>query len=49
MSLSVTIDDPKAYVKPWTNTMRWRLVPDTDLIESICEENNLDAPPMVGK
>ena len=27
----------------------WRLVPDTDLIESICEENNKDLPHMVGK
>ena len=49
MDLEVTIDDPQAYTKPWTIKMAWRLVPDTDLIESICEENNRDPAHMVGK
>jgi hypothetical protein len=49
MNIDVTIDDPKAYTKPWTVKLAWRLVPDTDLIESICEENNKDKPHMVGK
>jgi hypothetical protein len=49
MKIDVTIDDPKAYTKPWTVTLTWRLIPDTDLIESICEENNKDLPHMVGK
>jgi hypothetical protein len=29
--------------------MVWRLEPDQDLIESICEENNKDPQHMVGK
>ena len=49
MDIDVTIDDPKAYTKPWNVKLAWRLVPDTDLIESICEENNRDLPHMVGK
>ena len=49
INISVTIDDPKAYTKPWDVQLAWRLVPDTDLIESICEENNKDVPHMVGK
>jgi hypothetical protein len=49
INIDVTIDDPKAYTKPWNVRLAWRLVPDTDLIESICEENNLDWPHMVGK
>jgi len=49
INIDVTIDDPKAYTKPWKVTLNWRLVPDTDLIESICEENNRDLPHMVGK
>lgn len=49
MNITVTIDDPKAYTRPWDVNMTWRLVPDTDLIESICEENNRDLPHMVGK
>jgi hypothetical protein len=49
MDIAVTIDDPKAYTKPWDVNMAWRLIPDTDLIESICEENNRDPKHMVGK
>jgi hypothetical protein len=49
MNIDVLIDDAKAYTKPWSVTLTWRLVPDTDLIESICEENNKDLPHMVGK
>jgi hypothetical protein len=49
IDIDVTIDDPKAYSRPWDVKLAWRLVPDTDLIESICEENNRDLPHMVGK
>jgi hypothetical protein len=49
ITIDVTIDDPKAYTKPWNVKLTWRLVPDTDLIESICEENSKDLPHMVGK
>ena len=49
MDLLVTIDDPKAYTRPWTVEMRFRLLPDGELIEHICEENNRDLPHMVGK
>jgi hypothetical protein len=37
--LEVTVDDPKAYTKPWTAMMRQRIVVDTELIEEICLEN----------
>jgi len=47
--IDVTIDDPKAYTKPWNVQLSWTLQPDTELIESICEENNKDVPHMVGK
>lgn len=39
MDLAITIDDPKAYLKPWTATVKLRLLPDTDLIESFCEDH----------
>ncbi|MBV8730388.1 MAG: hypothetical protein JO336_11335, partial [Acidobacteriia bacterium] len=48
MDIDVTIDDPAAYTKPWNVKLAWRLEPDTDLIESICEENNRDPAHMVG-
>ena len=47
--IDVTIDDPKAYTKPWNVQLSWSLQPDIELIESICEENNKDLPHMVGK
>jgi hypothetical protein len=47
--IDVTIDDPKSYSKPWNVQLSWTLQPDTELIESICEENNKDVPHMVGK
>ena len=49
INIDVTIDDPMAYTKPWSVKLSWRLTPDTDLIESICEENSKDVPHMVGK
>src|SRR5688572_30439165 len=47
--IDVTIDDPKAYTRPWNVQLSWTLQPDWELIESICEENNRDLPHMVGK
>jgi hypothetical protein len=38
--VEVTIDDAKAYTRPWQVNLSWSLVPDVELIESICEENN---------
>jgi hypothetical protein len=46
---AITIDDPKAYTKPWTITENPSLLADTDLLESVCEENNKDARHIVGK
>lgn len=37
MMLSITIDDPKAFQKPWTVAVPLSLLPDTDLIESFCD------------
>lgn len=39
MDLAVTINDPKAYRKPWTIEAKLRLQPDTELLESFCDEN----------
>jgi hypothetical protein len=49
MIIDVTIDDPKAYTRPWNVQLSWTLQPGWELIESICEENNKDVPHMVGK
>ena len=43
LEIEVTVDDPKAYTKPWSVTLKHRLMVDTDLIEFICAENERDA------
>ena len=40
LEIDVTIDDPKAYTKPWTVRVNQRLIPDGELIEFVCNENN---------
>ena len=42
LDIQVTIDDPKAYTKAWTLNEPMQLVPDTDLIEFVCNENEKD-------
>jgi len=37
MEVLVTIDDPQSYTKPWTVKIGLRLLPDTDLIEDVCD------------
>jgi hypothetical protein len=49
LEIEVTIDDPKAYTKPWTVTVHQRILPDTDLIEFVCQENDKAGPHLIGK
>jgi len=48
MTMQITIDDPKAYTKPWGATLHYHLLPDTELIEYICD-NEKDTPHLVSK
>ncbi|HVZ20130.1 MAG TPA: hypothetical protein VG871_03660 [Vicinamibacterales bacterium] len=36
--IEVTVDDPKAYTKPWSVTLRQQFAGDTELIDEICAE-----------
>lgn len=38
MDIEVTFDDPAAYARPWTVALTAELVPDTGLLESVCNE-----------
>ncbi|HJT87021.1 MAG TPA: hypothetical protein VJ732_04170 [Bryobacteraceae bacterium] len=49
MDLTITIDDPKAYTRPWTVTEPVHLLPDTELLEFICNENNRDLGHLPGQ
>ncbi len=37
MELQITIEDPKAYSRPWTVKLPYTLLADTELIETVCE------------
>ncbi len=39
LQIDVTLEDPKAYTKPWTVRIDQRLLPDEEPIEFICNEN----------
>lgn len=49
MEIDITIEDPKAYTRPWTIKLKHNIVLDTDLIDYICTENEKDIPHMIGK
>jgi hypothetical protein len=49
MEIQFTIDDPKVYTKPWSFTRRFDLLPDTELLEYICNENEKDLKHIVDK
>jgi hypothetical protein len=49
LEIEVTIDDPKAYTKPWTVSVHQRIMVDTELIEFVCQENEVDAPHLTAK
>jgi hypothetical protein len=44
MEIELTVDDPKAYTKPWTVKLNHTIRVDTDLIDFICSENEKDTP-----
>jgi hypothetical protein len=48
IALQITIDDPKAYTKPWTVDEELKLMVDSELIEFICNENNRDVAHLLG-
>jgi hypothetical protein len=47
--LQETIDDPKAYAKPFTVKHTLHLLADSEILENICNENEKDAVHLVGK
>jgi hypothetical protein len=49
MEVQMTIDDPKTYTGPFTIKLKQRLLPDTDLLESFCAENEKDSAHVEGK
>jgi hypothetical protein len=48
LEIQVTVDDSKVFTKPWTIKESLNLLPDTELLENICE-NERDTEHLVGK
>jgi hypothetical protein len=44
LEIEITVDDPKAYTRPWTVRIDQRIMLDTDLIEFVCAENEKSSP-----
>ena len=49
LEIEITVNDPKAYTKPWTVVVNQKVMLDTDLIEFICAENEKDASHLLSK
>ena len=48
LNIVITVDDPKAYTKPWTVDMNMKLMIDTQMIEEFCLENEKDSARLLG-
>ena len=46
MDLEVRIEDPIYYTRPFTIKTALTLIPDTDVLEYVCNENEKDRPHM---
>jgi hypothetical protein len=49
LEIEVTVDDSKAYTRPWTVKLKHLIALDTDLLDYVCLENEKDVPRLVGK
>jgi hypothetical protein len=49
LEIEVTVDDAKAYTRPWTVTLNQNFLPDTELLEYRCNDNEKDATHLVGR
>jgi hypothetical protein len=49
IEIEQTVDDPVNYTQPFTTRLNWRLMPDTEIMEMVCLENNQSIHHLVGK
>ena len=49
LDVDVTIDDPRSYTKPFSIHYTLTLMPDTDVLEYICNENEKDRTHLAGQ
>ena len=49
LTIDITVDDPKAYTRPWSVSLTQRLMVDSEMIEFICLENEQSSKHYVAK
>jgi hypothetical protein len=49
MQIDLTVDDPKAYTKPWSVRLNQVIALDTDLLDFVCGDNEKDASHLSSK
>jgi hypothetical protein len=42
MDIAVIVNDPMYYTRPFTVTLPFHLIPDSDVLEAVCAENERD-------
>jgi hypothetical protein len=47
MEIEITVEDPKAYTKPWSVQLNQTIKLDSDLLDFICAENEKDSPHLI--
>jgi hypothetical protein len=49
LEIEITVDDPKAYARPWTVTLTQDLAVDTELLDYHCTDNEKSVERLVGR
>jgi hypothetical protein len=49
LEIEITVDDAKAYIKPWAVKLNLSIVLDTEMIDEICLENEKSMQHMPAK
>jgi hypothetical protein len=49
LRIEITVDDQKAYTRPWTVNLEQSIVLDTEMLDAVCWENEKDVPHLLGK
>jgi hypothetical protein len=49
LTIDITVDDPKAYTRPWSVSLSQRLMVDSEMLEFICLENEQSSKHYVAK
>ena len=49
LEVEITVDDAKAYTRPWTVMLKQNIVLNTELVDEMCVENEKSTKHMVGK